>query len=208
MTKHSSFNEQSIPLGINNALNSLPLPIQESYRHYRLCFCDLQKMCIGEIFKDTERLAYCESIDIDSARQYCRQIVDKHLSKQSMNNSQNKPTVKRLTQAIQSIHSQIDHHCKKLLTTHLNNNNQATSIDQLKTQGDFHSTTAVFLSYAEWARSLCDALTYLPPTPTSGKDPYLSLVIQSEEPETSASSNLVIKLQADIYEALLQAQML
>tara|TARA_R110002167_G_scaffold96811_17_gene256054 strand:+ start:171 stop:797 length:627 start_codon:yes stop_codon:yes gene_type:complete len=208
MTKHSSFNELPIPLGINNALNILPFPIQESYRHYRLCFCERQEMCIGEIFKDAERLAYCESIDIESARQYCRQIVDQHLMKQSMSNSHIKPTVKKLTQAMQSIESQTDHHCKKLLTTHLKNKNQAIGIDLLKTQGGFHSTTEVFLSYAAWARSLCDALAYLPSTPTSGKDPYLSLVIHDEETDITASSGLSLSLQADIYQALLHAHTL
>jgi hypothetical protein len=221
MTKHSSFHAQPTLLGIYNALDRVPPPIvdkidqddpnysiQESYRHYTLCFCDTQKMCIGEIFKDTERLAYCEALNIESARQYCRQIVDKHLIKQSVCNSHSKPDVKKITKAMQSIHCQIDHHCQNLLTTHLKNNNRAITIDQLKTQGGFHSTTAVFLSYAEWARLLCDALAYLPPTPSSGKDPYLSLVILSEATEISASSALSIMLQPDIYDALLGAHVL
>jgi hypothetical protein len=220
MTKDPNSNEStSSALRLNSALNSLPPAaaithiidqnqdnhshfVKESYRHYSLSFYDTQTMCIGEIFKGKDRLAYCEALDIESARQYCRQIVDERLIKESMGNVQGKPDLNKLIQAMKSIQEQIDEHCQNLLFTHLKNGNQANSIDQLKTQGGFHSTTAVFLSYAEWARLLCDALTYLPPASSSGKDPFLNMVIHSQESDIYASNSLMIALQPDIYEAL------
>lgn len=217
MTKHTSFNESSAPININGDLRRVPPPIQlankidqenrhhlisESYRHYSLCFCDTQSMCVGEVFKNEQRLAYCEALNLESAQQYCRQIVDKHLSKQTMNNSHSKPLLENLSEAMLAIQSQLDEYCHNLLQIHLNNHNRAITIDQLKSQANFHSTTAVFLTYAQWSRLLCDALTYLPPRPISGKDPYLSYVIHSEEAKFSAEGALSISLQPDIYKAL------
>lgn len=176
--------------------------IMEHYRNHTLCFVDSDSMCIGEVFKNDERLAYCESLDIDSARQYCRQIIDVRLNKQSIDNLNIKPEPHDFIKAMLSINAQIGEHCQHLLLTHLENNNQPISIDTLKTHGGFSSTTAVFLQYAEWARLICDALAYLPPSQPSGKDPFLSLVIHYEEPNIEDTCGLAISLTPDIFNAL------
>ena len=205
MTKNLSENDQSassIPTKIVSTNTSISDFYTDHYRNHSLRFVEIEKICIGEVFKDDERLAYCESVDIDSARQYCRQIVDEQLNKQSSENLNIKPMLDDFVKAMQAIHNQVDSHCQNLLSTHLKNRNQAIPIDELKIQGGFKSTTAIFLQYADWSRLLCDALAFLPPTQASGKDPYLSLVIHSEEHDVAASSGLSIALMPDIYKAL------
>ena len=181
-----------------------PNSIDEHYRHHHLRFVNANNICVGEVFKETERLAYCESVNIDNARQYCRQIVDERLSKQSLEKSYLKPDAQDLLEAMKAISPQIDKNFANLFKIHIQHKNRPISIETLKNQGGFNSTTAVFLNYAEWARLLCDALTYFPPSQPSGKDPYLGLVIQYTEPKINPDSDLCLSLMPDIYEALAQ----
>jgi hypothetical protein len=176
--------------------------VNEHYRNHLLNFIETEDLCIGEVFKDGERLAYCESVDVDSARQYCRQIIDEQLYEQNIANTNKAPNLADVIKAMLSIKNQIDERCQLLLTIHLKNENKIMQIDELKTLGKFHSTTDVFLRYAELARLLCDALAYLPSTQASGRDPFLNLVINSQEPDINASSGLSISLKPVIFEAL------
>ena len=199
---HNSMNTRADKL--HNIQEIKANPIDEHYRNHNLRFVNANNICVGEVFKDTERLAYCESVNIDNARQYCRQIVDERLSKQSFEKAYIKPGTQDLREAMRAISPQIDKNRTNLFRIHIQHKNRPISIETLKTQGGFDSTTAVFLNYAEWARLLCDALTYFPPSQPSGKDPYLGLVIQYSEPETHSDSDLCLSLMPDIYEALTQ----
>ena len=176
--------------------------LKEHYRNHLLRYVENEILCIGEVFQEGERLAYCESVNLDSARQYCRQIIDERLYKQSISNTNKVPNLADVIKAMLAIQNQIDERCQLLLKTHLKSENKIMQIDELKTLGRFHSTTDVFLRYAELARLLCDALAYSPNTQSSGQDPFLSLVINSQEPDIKASSGLSISLKPLIFEAL------
>tara|TARA_R110001592_G_scaffold10098_1_gene52572 strand:+ start:14199 stop:14846 length:648 start_codon:yes stop_codon:yes gene_type:complete len=186
------------PINPSNNKNTL----NEHYRNHLLNFIEIEDLCIGEVFKSDERLAYCESVDIDSARQYCRQIIDEHLYDQNMINTNKVPNLDDVVKAMLSIQNQIDESGQLLLNTHLKNKNKMMQIDDLKSLGGLHSTTDVFLRYAQLARLICDALAYLPPVQASGQDPFLSLVIISQEPDINTSSGLSIALKPVIFQAL------
>lgn len=181
---------------------------QEHYRNHTLVFLNTDNLCVGEVFLQDERIAYCESTDLDTARQYCRQIVDERLSKESYNNEMEQPSISDFIEAIRQTNEQVDQNCLNLLKIHIRENNQPIAIDELKKQAGFDSTTGVFLQYADWARLVCDALTYFPPILPSGKDPYLGLVINYHEPELESDESLSISLTKDIFIALVQVSTL
>ena len=159
-------------------------------------------MCIGEVFRENERIAYCESIDKESARQYCRQIVDTQLARICATQTGLPPEQTSLNQALCAIEAQLDTRLRRLLQAHWQHRNQALSIDILKQAGTFDSTTAVYLAYAELARLLCDAMGYIPVTPHSGQDPYLSMIIETLEPDIHSSDSLSLRLRPSIQTAL------
>jgi hypothetical protein len=190
---------------------------KEYYRNHLLCFSEQPAalnyttkptqtaeseslpICIGEVFRADERIAYCESVDRDSARQYCRQIVDGEIAKISSEQALN---ASALAAALLSILNQLDLHLLKLLEAHKLNGNQAISINTLKQAGNFHSTTAVYLAYAELARLLCDTLSYIPTPSPSGQDPYLSMIIETVEPEIDSTGSLSLRLTPFFFHAL------
>lgn len=161
-----------------------------------------EKMCIGEVFRENERIAYCESIDIESARQYCRQIVDTRIAEISSTQTGLPPDQTNLNQALRSIEEHLDARLRRILQAHWQHQNQALCIDTLKQVGAFDSTTAVYLAYAELARLLCDAMGYIPMTPRSGQDPYLSMIIETLEPDIHSSDSLSLRLRPAIQIAL------
>ena len=165
---------------------------------------DTEAMCIGEVFQEDERLAYCESIDKDSARQYCRQIVDTRIAQLSAGPSGLPPDQAILVHALHSIEKQLDPRLRHVLQAHWQQQNQAVSIETLKQTGAFDSTTAVYLAFAELARLLCDAMRLMPVTPRSGQDPYLNMIIETLEPDLHSSDSLSLRLRPAIHSALEQ----
>ena len=170
----------------NNATqeNHLYETQSEHYRNHQLSFAASNGFCIGEVFKKTEKLAYCEAVDIDSARQYCRQIIDDSLAQDVARNNNSHPSLDDLSHALQSIQAQLGKASKYLLREHLKENNHPIDSDHLKSIGGFTSTTDVMFAYAHFARLLCDALSYVPPHQHSGQDAYLSMAISTHEPST------------------------
>ncbi len=176
--------------------------LKEHYRNHLLHYVESEDLCVGEVFKDSERLAYCESLDLESARQYCRQIIDDRFCEQSQSGNQKAPNLDAMITAMRALQNQLDKPCQLLLSSHLKNNNKLIEIDELKTCVGFHSTTEVFLKYAELARLFCDALEYLPPPQASGQDPFIGMMIQYQEPGINSTSGLSISLKPVIFEAL------
>jgi hypothetical protein len=198
---------------------------KEYYRNHVLCFSELlspaentsasdntsspenqvptsETMCIGEVFKANERIAYCESVDKDSARQYCRQIVDTCIAQASAEHPVLQPEQTDLGLALLAVSEQLDARLRGILQAHWRNRNQALSIDLLKQAGALESTTAVYLAYAELARLLCDAINHIPVTPGSGQDPYLSMIIETVEPDIHTSDSLSLRLKPSVFTAL------
>ena len=184
-----SFTEQAMP--------GYPVSINEHCPEHAP-----ESMCIGEVFHDNERIAYCESTDKDSARQYCRQIVDTQIAHTSAVKPAMQPGITDLAPALTAIREQLDSRLHGILLAHWHNDNKALSINALKQAGMYESTTAVYLAYAELARLLCDALNYIPMPPRNGQDPYLSLIIETVEPELHTSDSLALRLKPAIYQAL------
>lgn len=193
---------------------------KEYYRSHELCFTEdasscsrddmsapvkdasSDSMCVGEVFHANERIAYCESVDIDSARQYCRQIVDTLIAQSSAVQATLQPETTELANALITIRDQLDARLQCILQAHWQNDNQALSINVLKQAGSYESTTAVYLAYAELSRLLCDALSHIPLTPRNGQDPYLNLIIETVEPDLHSSESLSLRLKPSIYRAL------
>lgn len=197
---------------MTQVLHEQPSPgsSQEYYRNHLLmfseafseAFSDMTTLCIGEVFNQLERIAYCESADLSSARQYCRQIVDDSLARRSAERSGLHPDQAQLNKAIASIAPQIDSALEHLLTTHRTHQNTPLNIETLKRNGGFHSTTDVFLAYAEFARKLCDAMSHNPPTQSTGQDPYLSMVIDVHYPDHLSSESVSLSLKPALFSAL------
>jgi hypothetical protein len=205
-------------LANRTAMENSKIISKEYYRNHLLCFSEAlatfntgetdckinadnstQAICIGEVFRADERIAYCESVDKDSARQYCRQIVDSEIARSSNGRI---PELSDLGDALQKIRNQLDPRLLKLLEAHTQHQNQPISIDTLKQAGNFHSTTAVYLAYAELARLICDALSYIPTAPPTGQDPYLGMIIETVEPDMLSAGSLSLRLTSQFYTAL------
>lgn len=195
---HKSSKDPSLHIGLSSK------PFSEQYRNHLLLFRDQEQLCIGEVFKHAERIAYCESVDMDSARQYCRQIVDQQLFDQISTNSNPLPSIDNIMNAMKSIQEFIEQPFSQIIKAHLLEKNQAISLTKLKNLGQFRSTTAVLLKYADLARQLCDELTYQPPSQSSGQDPYLNMLINIQEPDFDESNGVSISLKPQIFDALLQ----
>lgn len=178
----------------------------EYYRNHRLEFTSLNGVCVGEVFKE-EKLAYCEALDLDSARQYCRQIVDEALAQRVAKKNNAAPSLNELSSSLNSIQTQLNKAAKQLLREHIKQNNAPIESGHLKSIGGFKSTTDVMLAYANFARLLSDALCYAPPHKHSGQDAYLSMVIVSHEAsnnelDTPMPNGLSISLATPIFKAL------
>ena len=205
MTKQSSEN-QGIHANCHESLT-------EYYRNHQLTFSLINDVCIGEVFKKTEKRAYCEAVDLESARQYCRQIVDESLSQEVVLNNNLEPNWQSLACALQSIQPELNNAIRYLLREHIKHNNAPIESEALKTVGGFSSTTDVMFAYAEFARLLSDALRYVPPHQHSGQDAYLSMAIITHEPKICSQANkqtdlkqsgLAISLTSPIFKALQQ----
>ena len=92
----------------------------------------------------------------------------------------------------------------QIVKAHIEQGNQPITLAELKNLGQFHSTTAVLLKYAELARLLCDELMYQPSNQSSGQDPYLNMLINIQEPDFDKSNGVSVSLKSQIFEALLQ----
>lgn len=204
---HQDNNKSEPPKALKE--NTAPAPnqtntIEEHYRHYILLFREQAELCIGEVFKHDDRIAYCESTDIDNARQYCRQIVDERILVDVAENAHVMPKPEHIVSAMRAINVMAEQPFQGLLSAHLHAHNQPISIEALKSAGQLKSTTAVLLKYAELSRLLCDALAYMPPTQSSGQDSYLGMLIQTEEIDMQDASGVSISLKPAIFEALSQ----
>ncbi len=193
---------------------------KEYYRNHLLCFHQQENICIGEVFetppiegtistdsadalkRSEERIAYCESLDKDSARQYCRQIVDTQIARQNASRQGYCINETSLGNALQSIYAHISFALKQLLEAHFTHDNQALGIEQLQDIGNFNATTEVYLAYAELARLLCDAMGHIPASVHYNQDPYLSMIIDVIEPDVQTSDSLSIRLKQPFYNAV------
>lgn len=208
---HSSMVKQASVNDIAHAND--PPSRSEHYRNHQLTFSLINDVCIGEVFKKTEKLAYCEALDLESARQYCRQIVDESLAEDMARNSHSEPSLQNLTHALHAIQAELDIATKHLLREHLKENNAPIESECLKKVGGFSSTTDVMFAYAHFARLLSDALCYVPPHQHSGQDAYLSMAIVTHEPDSYThcqsqthrpQGGLAISLCAPIFNALVK----
>jgi hypothetical protein len=176
----------------------------EYYRNHQLTIKRSGTFCIGEVYKCAERVAYCEALDTENARQHCRRIIDESLFQEATKNQKKPPTVQDISRAFLAIQTQDLFLPKQLLLAHLEQNNQTIDSVELKTKAGFNSTTEVMLAYANFARLLCDALNYVPPQPDSGQDAYLSMAIETHKPDPNSAIGLSISLTPIIYSALQQ----
>lgn len=184
--------------------------LSESYRNHCLVYALEGELCIGEVFHLEEKVAYCESLDLINAQQHCRQIVDARLVLEATENKGNLPDIASIAAAIRSVGSFSDPVFKALLSRHLNAKNQPIAINDLITTAGLHSSTELVFKYAALARLIADALGYLPPTQASGQDPYLAMMIHTEEAAVQDSRGLTsdltptLSLKPAIFQALAQ----
>lgn len=157
------------------------LPETSFYRGYDLISRQSNGKCIGEIFTQDVRVAYCETSISPNSLQHLRDIVDK-LVLDKINDRMNAfPSTNEFRSAIRESYKYVPMTIKKLLTHFQTVGRHDFPLEELMLVSDSSNTTEVSLLLAELGRLLCDLVGFEPPTPFDGRDPFLALLVGSTE---------------------------
>lgn len=149
---------------------------KETYRTYSLACTQENDMCIGEVFKQGVRVAYCESLDLTTAQQHLRRIVDWHI-KDAINLRNNAtPDFELWCMATMHILFDANKQEKDILRKLSSQEDGYISITSLAKLAKLSSTAELNYLLSDFARQVCDFIPYEPPYPGDGRDPYLALL--------------------------------
>jgi len=152
---------------------------EESYRTYKLISRLENGERIGEVFKKGQRVAYCESVDLDSSLQHLRRIVDWHIKDEINNRANSEPNLTMWHQAIWDSLPEEDRQAKDILYELSRSNGEYVSLNELTKRSTISNTAEIYYLLSNFARKMCDSIPYEPPCQGDGRDPYLALICES-----------------------------
>lgn len=176
--------------------------VSEAYRNHKLVFYTENEKCIGEVYKDHIKVAYCEALDMTSTLQASRTLVDRLIKEHIVERKNATPTRNEFIKALALMLPYLSKEQRAILFSQLTHDNKAIELERLKHIVGCQSTTDIYLILASFSRALCDELAYEPPMPVDGKDPFIAMVLEPEENYTHTENSIKLKLQANIYSAL------
>ena len=149
---------------------------QETYRTYSLVCTQDKDMCIGEVFKQGVRVAYCESLDLRTAQQHLRRIVDWHIRDAINLRNNATPDIELWCMATTQILFDASKEEKAILRKLSRQLEGYVSITELANLAKLSCTAELNFLLSDFARKVCDFIPYEPPYPGDGRDPYLALL--------------------------------
>lgn len=176
--------------------------VEETYRNYQLVSYLDHGKCIGEVYKNSMRLAYCESAGVTSAIQHSRSIVDEIIKVKIHKRKNSVPTKKQLIESLAVLHPSLTDAQHSILFYQVVHHNSAIELEKLKIIAGCNTTTEIYFILADFARVLCDELAYEPPVPIEGRDPFLAMILQPEANYVNTEDSIRLQLQADFFSAL------
>lgn len=151
------------------------------YRGYDLLSRKENAKCIGELFKNDVRIAYCETTDLSSSLQHLRDIVDNLISKHISERMNAIPSQAELSEAIRLAYPHLSLAEKRLLSHFQSKSRRRFTLEELMMASDSQNTTGISLYMGQLGRMLCDLVGFEPPTPFDGRDPFLAQLIEASE---------------------------
>lgn len=175
---------------------------EETYRNYRVIYYFKQDLYIGEIYKKNLLIARCKALEIASALQNSRSMVDSLIRQKVCDKQNTAPVPRQLTEALTDVIPLLSHSQYAILLYQVMHRNKDVELDKLKRVAACNSTTEIYFILAEIARAVCDELAYVPPSPLGGGDPFLALILESETGYANTENSIKLKLRTTFFNAL------
>lgn len=184
------------------ALNMDKRVLKEDYCNYDLiarCWNDEYR---GVVWKNKERVADCEGLDLDEIMVELRAIVDQMQADKRKERGRKKVTPEHLAEAIRGIEHKLSRGQKMMLVVHNRAPGNRVSVKGISRLGDFATPEAAFADYASIARRLSDELAYSPKLKKKTAYPDITLLFEEEICQGRVTPETIMTLSADMVAAL------
>jgi len=176
--------------------------LKEDYCNYDLiarCWNDEYR---GVIWKNKERIADYDGMDLDEIMAELRDVVDEMQAEKRKARGRSKPGAEELAEAIRSIEPKLTRPQKMMLILHNKSPTKKVSIKGLSRVGEYTDEEAAFRDYAVVAQRLSDELAYAPRPRKKNAHPTASILFEEEIIEGKVDAETTVTLRPEIVEAL------
>ncbi|KZY39935.1 MULTISPECIES: hypothetical protein [unclassified Oleiphilus] len=154
--------------------------IKESfYRTYKLVNRVTNGVSTGEVFKQGERVAYCEGLDSDEPFQYLKGVVDSHIRNEIRLRENSMPDLTAWYRAICETLPIESRKTNDIICELFKAGREYVSLSDLAGKAEISNTSELCFLLSNLARKMCDSIPYEPPCQGDGRDAYLALICDS-----------------------------
>lgn len=156
----------------------------------------------GRVWKNKQRVADCEGSDLDEIMSELHGIVDEIQAEKRRLRGRRKPSPREIADAILAIEFKLSRPQKMMFIIHGKSPGHRISVRALARVGDYVSSEAAFVDYAEIAQRVCDELAYQPGQRRKDHYPGITLLFDEDLAVGSVTPDTTLTLRTEIVKAL------